>query len=151
MAMKSSSVCSLEPEKIMKTKCSQCYGTPCISCKAAILPSGSLHFVAWFVTVCDTSEPDGVFNWGSGPHFILVSECGFRLHFKFKHHIQNIVILGLLVLNTSGPCNKPWMHLPFLHLRPPLQSVFSLHLVHFPWSLQVGFRSFLQSLCLVHL
>ena len=28
-AMKCSSVCTLEPEKIMKTKCAQYYGTPC--------------------------------------------------------------------------------------------------------------------------
>ena len=30
MAMKSSSVCALEPEKITKTKWAQYYGTPCI-------------------------------------------------------------------------------------------------------------------------
>ena len=31
MAMKSSSVCALEPEKITKTKWAQWYGTPCIT------------------------------------------------------------------------------------------------------------------------
>ena len=30
MAMKRTSVCALEPEKITKTKWSQYYGTPCI-------------------------------------------------------------------------------------------------------------------------